>query len=204
MFARRSGSLSARVRREHAGRIRVEWTGTSYSTPYTVQRHITTADAGAIDCAVPNSCEILSGGAYPNTSELATAPINFTAPQVDLAILRVRSITRVLPGQPVEIKVKAANDGPVQTAWDVVQTAGSGLTPVSAACHRARAEGASDCMYSATYPKVGHTANSVFTVSASPGFAGATTDTICARDENANDADPNPGNNCMTISLTVR
>jgi hypothetical protein len=59
-------------------------------------------------------------------------------------------------------------------------------------------------MYTATYPKVGHTANSVFTVSASPGFAGATTDTICARDENANDADPNPGNNCTTISLTVR
>ena len=177
--------------------------GSNYSTPYTVQRHITTADAGAIDCAVPNTCEILSGGAYPNTSELASAPINFTAPQVDLAIVRARSISRVLPGQPVEVKVRAANEGPAQTAWDVVQTVGPGLTPVSAACHRSRAEAASDCMYSSAYPKVGHAAKSVFTLSVSPGFAGATTDTICARDENANDADPNPGNICKTISLTV-
>jgi hypothetical protein len=178
--------------------------GSNYSTPYTVQRHITTADSGAIDCAVPNTCEILSGGAYPNTSELATAPISFTAPQVDLAMVRVRSITRVLPGQPVEVRVKAANDGPTQTTWDVVQTAGAGLSPVSAVCHRSRAEGANDCMYSAAYPKVGHVAKSLFTLSVSPGFTGPTTDTICARDENANDADPDPGNNCTTISLTVR
>jgi hypothetical protein len=58
-------------------------------------------------------------------------------------------------------------------------------------------------MYSSTYPKVGHSVKSVFTVSVSPGFAGLTTDKFCVRDENANDADPNPANNCMTISLTV-
>ena len=177
--------------------------GDSYSTPFTVQRHISTTDADVLDCAVPNTCEILSGGAYPNTSELASAPINFTAPQVNLSILGARSITRVLPGQPVEIKVRAANEGPAQTAWDVEQTVGPGLTPVSAACHRSRAVGASDCTVSRTQPKVGHAVRGAFTVTASPGFAGTTTDTVCARDENGNDADPNPANNCLTVSLTV-
>jgi hypothetical protein len=177
--------------------------GSDYSTSFTVQRHITTTDAGAIDCAVPDKCEILSGGAYPDTSELASDPISFTAPQVDLSIVKVRSITRVLPGQPVEVRFRAANEGPAATTWDVVETAGSGLTPISAGCQRSQVADPGDCTYSSTSPKVGHSVNGVFTVSTSPGFAGVTTDEICARDENTNDADPNPANGCMTISLTV-
>jgi hypothetical protein len=176
----------------------------NYSMTYSVQRHITTPDSGTIDCGVANSCEILSGEAFGDVGPLASAPINFAAPQVDLAILRVRSISRVLPGQPVEVKVKAANEGPTPTTWDVVQTVVAGLIPVSAGCQRSRVEGASDCMYSSTYPKIGHSVKSVFILSVSPGFVGVASDQVCVHDENSNDADPNPANNCGTVTIVVR
>jgi hypothetical protein len=175
----------------------------SYTTPYTVQRHITTPDAGAVDCGVANSCEILSGVAFGETEQLASAPINFSAAQVDLAINNARLITRVLPGQPVEVKVKAANEGPTPTTWDVVQTVGSGLVSASATCKRGTAEGANDCMYSNAHPKVGHSVKSVFTLSVSPGFAGNATDQVCVHDENSNDADPISTNNCGSVTIAV-
>jgi len=175
----------------------------SYATSYTVRRHITTPDAGAVDCGVANSCEVLSGVAFGETEQLASAPINFSAPQVNLAINNARLITRVLPGQPVEVRVKAANDGPISTTWDVVQTASSALIPISARCKKGTAEGPSDCMHSSAHPKVGHSAKSVFTLSISPGFAGNATDQLCVHDENSNDADPNPADNCATVTITV-
>ena len=35
------------------------------------------------------------------------------------------------------------------------------------------------------------------------GFAGNATDQVCVHDENANDADPNPTNNCATVTIAV-
>ncbi len=48
-----------------------EVTTDNYTQSYDVVRHITTPNEGAIDCALPDACEILSGGAYPDTSQEA-------------------------------------------------------------------------------------------------------------------------------------
>jgi hypothetical protein len=170
-----------------------------YTSPYTVHRYIDTTNSGPVDCAVPNSCEIHSGDIAGQQD--ATAPIAFTAPQVDLSISRVRSISRVKPGDPVEVRVRSLNEGPASTTWSLTQTVGSGLETTGEKCGGKGIAGPNGCTYSV---KVGHAVNTVLELTALPGFAGPTTDTVCVHDENSNDADPNPSNNCATVTLTVR
>jgi hypothetical protein len=170
-----------------------------YTSPYTVHRYIDTTNSGLVDCAVPNSCEIHSGDIAAQQD--ATAPIAFTAPQVDLSIIRARSITHVKPGDPVEVRVRSLNRGPASTTWSLAQTVGSGLETTGEKCGAKGIAGPNGCAYSS---KVGHAVNTVLELVALPGFAGPTTDAVCVHDENPNDADPNPSNNCATVTLTVR
>jgi len=172
-----------------------------FSTTYAVTRHIITTLNVHLDCAVANACEILGG----NHGQLAAAPITLAAPHADIAVLNARSIRRVNPGDPVEVRVRAANEGPAATAWDVTQTPGPGLAAISETCGRGGIVGPNGgCSYSSTRPKVGHAVKTVFTLTALPGFAGTATDQVCVHDENSSDVDPNPSNDCSTVSLVVR
>jgi hypothetical protein len=170
-----------------------------YTSPYTVHRDINTTNSGAVDCAVPNSCEIHSGDIAGQQD--ATAPIAFTAPLVDLSISRIRSISHVKPGDPVEVRVRSLNGGPASTTWSLTQTVGSGLESTGEKCGAKGVAGPNGCAYTA---KVGRAVNTVLELMAMPGFAGPTTDTVCVHDQNSNDADPNPSNNCATVTVTVR
>jgi hypothetical protein len=173
-----------------------------FSTSFTVKRHIVTSDSGMVDCGVPLSCYLVA--ANVEATDNVSVPMNFKATLVDLSILRARSIRRVNPGDPVEVRVRAANEGPAPTTWEVDQTIGPGLAFAGESCHGVTVVGSNDCLYSPTSSKVGHAIKTVFSLYSLPGFAGPTTDQVCVRDENLNDADPNPSNNCMTVSVTVR
>jgi Neocarzinostatin family len=175
-----------------------------YSETYAVVRHITTPNAGVIDCAVPNTCEILSGGAFPDTSQEASAPIGFTAPMVNLSIVNAKLKHRVKPGEPVEIKVRAANEGPVPTTWTVSQSGSVGLVPVGATCHHGTERSASECVHGPSDVRLGHATKDTFTLQFAPGFGGVATDTVCVKDTNPNDVDPVPSDNCVTVSTTVQ
>jgi hypothetical protein len=175
-----------------------------YSESYTAVRHIVTPNAGVLDCAVPNTCEILSGGAFPDTSQEASAPIGFSAPMVNLSIVNAKLKHRVKPGEPVEVRVHAANEGPVSTTWTVSQSGSAGLVPVGASCNRGTERSPSECVHGLSDVKVGHATRDAFTLQSAPGFAGVATDTVCVKDTDANDVDPVPSDNCVTVSTTVR
>jgi hypothetical protein len=180
-----------------------EVTTDNYTESYNVVRHITTPNEGAIDCAVSDTCEILSGGAYPDTSQEASAPIGFTAPPADLNLENARLVHKVKPGEPVEVKIRAANDGPSSTNWVIVQTTKAGFVPSSAACGRGDVESINECTYAAARAKVGHTVRATFSLEVPVGYSGRATDTVCAMDTNGTDVDPIPGNNCVTLTVTV-
>jgi hypothetical protein len=175
----------------------------NYSESYSVVRHITTPNEGFIDCAVPNACEILSGGAYPDTSQEATAPIGFTGPPADLNLENAKLVHRVKPGEPVEVKIKAANDGPTATNWTIVQTSNPGFVASSVACGKGDVESVNECTYAANQAKVGHTVRATFSLEVPVGYSGHATDTVCLVDTNATDVDPNPADNCVTLAATV-
>jgi hypothetical protein len=173
----------------------------SFSTTYAVTRHIVTALNIDLDCAAANTCEILGG----NNGQLAAAPITLAAPHADIAVLNARSMRRVHPGDPVEVRVRAANEGPATTSWGVTQTPGAGLAATAETCGRGGVVGPNGgCSYASTSPKVGHAVKTTFILMALPGFAGTATDQVCVHDENSNDVDPNPANNCATVSVLVR
>ena len=100
---------------------------------YAVHRHITTSNEGDIDCAIPNSCVIGGEDAFP--VEFAETPILFgTAPPPNFRILNARLVHRVSPGEPVEMVVRAVNDGPSSANWSISQSSGIGLTALRGTC----------------------------------------------------------------------
>ena len=117
-----------------------------FTSSYTSYRHINTQASGLTDCAVPDSCEVIAGPI--DHSQLATAPISFTAPFVNLSILNPRSIRRVNPGDAVEVRVHAANEGPGTTSWDVTQAPSPGLSATGETCGGVTVVGTADCAYS--------------------------------------------------------
>ncbi len=172
---------------------------------YKVARFITTVSQGTIDCAVPNAC--LLGAQEFNlqffVNQDAFAPIAFAPPPpTNFRILNARLIGHVSPGQPVELRVRAVNDGQTPANWSISQSKDVGLIAVSASCPGGTAQAAGLCVYTPAERGVGQPATAVFTVEAAAGFAGTASATVCATDLDSQGSTP-ASNTCEVVTTTV-
>jgi hypothetical protein len=176
-------------------------TGT-FTFSYNVTRHIVTPDSGAVDCAVPKSCEI---AVRPiDLSAVAIAPIEFTAPRVNLRVLNARLVHRVLPGEPVEVRATVVNGGPLPTSFVVTDSPGTGLTDVAVTCAgNGQTPGPGSCAYSPADAPVHQRVATVFTLQVAAGVVGPVIDQVCVHDQNANDVDIRPRNNCRQVTIRL-
>jgi|HubBroStandDraft_4_1064222.scaffolds.fasta_scaffold105656_1 hypothetical protein len=169
---------------------------------YTVARFITTVNQGALDCALPTACSLAVEAFTTQTFQVAVAPIAFTATVPNFRILNARLIRRVLPGEPVELRVRAVNDGPTPANWSISQSNDVGLTAVSATCPQGSPQAPGLCVFTPAQRGVGQPATAIFTVEAAPGFTGTASATVCATDlDNAGSAPPS--NMCEVLTTTV-
>ncbi len=168
---------------------------------YTATRLISTANQGSLDCAVPGTCVLGAAAGYIGF-QAADAPITFTTHVPTFHILNARLVRRVGPAEPVELRVRAVNTGPSPVTWSVSQSNDVGLTAVSADCPDGRAQAPGLCVYSPARPAVGQPVTAVFTVEASPGFAGTAYATVCATDLDDPGSGP-PSNMCEVVTTFV-
>jgi Neocarzinostatin family len=169
---------------------------------YTVARFITTANHGALDCAVPTACTLAVQAFTLQSNQVVAAPISFSTTVPNLRILNARLIHSVSPGEPVELVVRAVNDGSVPANWSISQSNDVGLTVLRTTCPGGSAQGPGTCVYTPAQRGVDQPAIAVFTVEAAPGFTGTAYATVCATDIDNPGSAP-PSNMCEVITTTV-
>jgi hypothetical protein len=175
----------------------------SFTFSYTVTRHIVTTDNGAVDCAVPHSCQI-AVQSIDLDNVIAHAPIEFTAPRVNLRVSNVRLIHPVLPGEPVEVRATVVNAGPEPTSFVVTDAPATGLTDVGVTCAgNGQSPGPGSCAYGPADAPVHQKVATVFTLQVAAGVAGPLVDQVCVHDQNANDVDVHPRNNCKQVTIGI-
>ena len=173
----------------------------NFVATYTVSRFITTMNEGSVDCSVPDACVVKAVAGYIGYQS-ATAPITFGTTLPKFRILNVRIVSRVQPGEPVELGVRAVNDGQAPANWSISQSNDTGLIAVSARCPRGTAQGAEACVYTPAEQGVGQPAIAGFTLEAAPGFTGIAAATVCATDLDSAGSAP-PSNMCEVVTTTV-
>jgi hypothetical protein len=173
----------------------------NFVATYTVARFITTMNEGSLDCAVPNACVLDAVAGYIGYQQ-ATAPITFGTTLPNFRILNARIVSRVLPGEPVELGVRAVDDGQAPVNWSISQSSDAGLTAVRATCPGGTPQGAEACDYTPAERGVGQPAIAVFTLEAAPGFTGTAAATVCAMDLDIAGSAP-PSNMCEVVTTTV-
>jgi hypothetical protein len=168
---------------------------------YTATRLISTANEGSLDCAVANTCIVEAAVGFVGY-QIATAPITFSTVVPTFRILNARLVHRVSPGEPVELGVRAVNDGQSPANWSISQSNDVGLIPVRAICPGGSARGPGSCLYTPAERGVGQPVTAVFTMKAAPGFVGTASATICATDLDLPGSAPQ-SNMCEVVTTTV-